>query len=309
MVTHGLLSFRSAYIEYSQQPLPINNTVPLILLFWRDTNIRISGQIFYREVSSSESQTMTLARFLLPTNVNNFNPISIFIATWNQVPPTSGLDGRNNTYQVVLMTDGWRSHVCLLYSRIQWGPRAQIGFNAGDGNRSFTVPGGLTGATLHMESFSNVGRPGLFVYQVDGKYNQEHMYVSRCAPAWCMYITIVCIMCLCINITGDEVGASSPTQLIVIQAFQTSLQLRWTNTHSDGVDHFNVYCYHTSCPYCSHLPAVHTVTTSSTTATITGLTPYTEYGCCVTAVNLNQESDCSEELLYQVIICAFIRAI
>ncbi len=68
------------------------------------------------------------------------------------------------------MTDGRRSYVCLLYSRIQWGPGAQIGFNAGDGNRSFTVPGGLTGATLHMESLSNVGRPGLFVYQVDGEY-------------------------------------------------------------------------------------------------------------------------------------------
>ena len=98
--------------------------------------------------------------------------------------------------------------------------------------------------------------------------------------------------------TGDEIGApvSSPTQLIVTQVFQMSLQLRWTNTHSDGVDHFNVYCYHTSCPYCSDLPAVHTVTTSITIATVTGLTPYTEYGCCVTAVYLNQESDCSEEL-------------
>ncbi len=120
----------------------------------------------------------------------------------------------------------------------------------------------------------------------------------------CSSIKMVIILCDCMHLSqyishaGEEIGApaSSPTQLIVIQVFQTSLQLRWTNTHSDGVDHFNVYCYHTSCPYCSHLPAVDTVTTSSTTATVTGLTPYTEYGCCVTAVNLNQESDCSEEL-------------
>ncbi len=168
MVTHGLLSFQSAYIDHYQQPLPINNTVPLILLFWSDTDIEKRGQIFYREVSNSESQTMTLARFLLPPNFNHFNPISIFIATWNQVPPNSGSDA-NNTYQVILMTDGQRSYVCLLYSRIQWGRRAQIGFNAGDGTRSFTVPGGLTGATLYMESLSNVGRPGLFVYQ-DGNY-------------------------------------------------------------------------------------------------------------------------------------------
>ncbi len=77
---------------------------------------------------------------------------------------------QQNTFQVVLMTNGQDSFACFLYEDIQWGPGAQIGFNAGDGNRSFTVPGGLTGATLHMESLSNVGRPGLFVYQVDGKY-------------------------------------------------------------------------------------------------------------------------------------------
>ncbi len=109
----------------------------------------------------------------------------------------------------------------------------------------------------------------------------------------CVYIHLITVY-----YTGDEIGAlaSSPTQLIVTRVFQMSLQLRWTNTHDDGVNNFNVYCYHTSCPYCSHLPAVHTVTTSSTIATVTGLTPYTKYGCCVTAVYLNQESDCSEEL-------------
>ena len=66
------------------------------------------------------------------------------------------------------MTDGELSYVCLLYKDVQWGSGAQIGFNAGDG-RSFTVPGGLTNQTLNMENLSNVGRPGIFIYQVNGR--------------------------------------------------------------------------------------------------------------------------------------------
>ncbi|XP_064392927.1 uncharacterized protein LOC135340507 isoform X2 [Halichondria panicea] len=266
--TNGVLSFHEGYIYYSPRPLPFTDVTPLIIPFLRDIHISCngSGEIYYRAVNGSGSYQASLLVNDYVYRETRFFPTSIFIATWHQVylyPCSSGMH-QQNTFQVVLMTNGQDSFACFLYEDIQWGPGAQIGFNAGDGNRSFTVPGGLTGATLHMESLSNVGRPGLFVYQVD----------------------------------GDEIGApaSSPTQLIVTQVFQMSLQLRWTNTHDDEVNHFNVYCYHTSCPYCSHLPAVHTVTTSSTTATVTGMTPYTEYGCCVTAVNLNQESNCSEEL-------------
>ncbi len=139
------------------------------MLFWRDTNIGNGGDIFYRE--TNESDTLLSALQLLPTKPG-FIPTSAFIATWNEVSQTrlfTTTSNDTNTYQAVLMTDGWRSFVALLYTNIEWGPRAQIGFNAGDGNRSFTVPGGLTPATLYMQSMSNVGQPGLFIYQVDGE--------------------------------------------------------------------------------------------------------------------------------------------
>ncbi len=114
---------------------------------------------------------MGLASFLVNDYVyreTRFIPTSVFIATWHQVFPF-GCMHQQNTFQVILMTNGQDSFACFLYEDIQWGAGAQIGFNAGDGTRSFTVPGGLTSATLYMESLSNVGRPGLFVYQVDGK--------------------------------------------------------------------------------------------------------------------------------------------
>ena len=74
---------------------------------------------------------------------------------------------QQNTFQIVMATDGDMSFVFLIYTDIQWGSGAQIGFNAGDGNRSFTVPGALTSQTLNFETMSNIGVPGVFIYRVD----------------------------------------------------------------------------------------------------------------------------------------------
>ena len=134
------------------------------------------GDIYYREANGSEAlrQAQSLLLHNYTSSSSGFYPTSVFIATWSEVPPFPGSLWRpgfsTNTYQVVLMTDGETSYVCFLYEDIQWGEGAGIGFNAGDGNRSFTVPGALTSETLDMENQSNVGRPGVFIYQVDGMY-------------------------------------------------------------------------------------------------------------------------------------------
>ena len=67
----------------------------------------------------------------------------------------------------MLVTDGQSSFVLFLYGEIQWG-EANIGFNAGDGTRFFTLPGVLTTATREVETQSNVGVPGIYIFQVDG---------------------------------------------------------------------------------------------------------------------------------------------
>ena len=45
---------------------------------------------------------------------------------------------------------------------------AQAGFNAGDGKRFFTLPGSGFSEILNLTSSSNVGRPGVWVFRVDG---------------------------------------------------------------------------------------------------------------------------------------------
>ncbi len=53
----------------------------------------------------------------------------------------------------------------MSYEDIQWYENANIGFNSG--NTSFSLPGAFTPNATHIDDYSNVGIPGLYVYRVD----------------------------------------------------------------------------------------------------------------------------------------------
>ena len=72
-----------------------------------------------------------------------------------------------NTFQVVIATDGQQTFVFFIYGDIEWGDDANIGFDAGDGVRSFMLPGALTNQSINVESGSNVDVRGLYIYRVD----------------------------------------------------------------------------------------------------------------------------------------------
>ena len=63
----------------------------------------------------------------------------------------------------------------FLYHDIQWSSGTTIGFNAGDGVHSYTVPESLTtDDVINVVFTSNVGIPGMYIYRVDQdpcKYN------------------------------------------------------------------------------------------------------------------------------------------
>ena len=64
--------------------------------------------------------------------------------------------------------------VFFIYGDIQWNDvvsigigGANIGFNAGDGTRSFMDPRALTNQALNIDEGSNVGVTGVYIYRVD----------------------------------------------------------------------------------------------------------------------------------------------
>ena len=54
------------------------------------------------------------------------------------------------------------------------GTPAQVGFNAGDGINYAAVPESRTGEIINIDTTSNVGVPGVWVFQV----NQETITIS-----------------------------------------------------------------------------------------------------------------------------------
>lgn len=84
----------------------------------------------------------------------------------------------------MLATDGITSFVIYQYAdgEIQWttsidsggmdgfgGNAALVGYNAGDGIRYETVPESMTAEIINITTTSNVGIPGVWVFQVDGR--------------------------------------------------------------------------------------------------------------------------------------------
>ena len=83
-----------------------------------------------------------------------------------------------NTFQAVLTTDGNSSYVYFLYRDIQWGDAGtSIGFNARNGAGGFNLPESTsTEDVLNLESLSNIGVPGAFLFRVDGASSKLTKY-------------------------------------------------------------------------------------------------------------------------------------
>ena len=92
------------------------------------------------------------------------------------------LPPQTNTFQCILATDSVDLYVIFLYADIQWttgdtldgvnnglgGNPAQVGFNAGDSQNSYSLPGSRTDDIVNIDERSNVGEPGVWVFHVSG---------------------------------------------------------------------------------------------------------------------------------------------
>ena len=92
----------------------------------------------------------------------------------------------------MLVSDGLLSFAIFLYGdgEIQWtkqnstGTPAQAGVNAGDRKLSKSVPEALTEAIINITLTSNVGVPGMWIFQVNehlinGKFYQTSIEIAH----------------------------------------------------------------------------------------------------------------------------------
>ena len=79
-----------------------------------------------------------------------------------------------NTFQCDIATDGVKSFAIFLYNEMQWVLEyfppfpARVGFSNGTSNKAYELPALGTQDILHTIAKSNVRRPGIWVFRIDG---------------------------------------------------------------------------------------------------------------------------------------------
>jgi len=183
--TNGLLSFGTNINTYrADLVLPLG--LPVIAPFLADVDTRMSGDVYYRETRDPSLLDMA-AREIHPNfpRRRNFQPLSLFIVTWDHVGYFYQQFDQTNTFQVVIASDGVDSFVMFLYPEITWirsqgknSPAvedvpAQAGFDSGDRRRYFTLPGSGNEYISEISRSSNAGVPGVWMFRVGNLYGEN----------------------------------------------------------------------------------------------------------------------------------------
>ncbi|XP_070805409.1 sushi, nidogen and EGF-like domain-containing protein 1 [Pituophis catenifer annectens] len=179
---NGVVSFGTYVSEYTPNAFPLKNGIAFVAPFWSDVDNRVSGSIFWRQTEDP----VLLSRFAADLSRYHpdisFTPMWMFIATWDKVGYYGSASDKVNTFQAVLATDGEISFILLNYADIQWttgtgndgdiytglgGIPAQAGFDSGDKENYYNIPGSRTPEILNIMKTSNVDEPGRWLFQVD----------------------------------------------------------------------------------------------------------------------------------------------
>ena len=87
----------------------------------------------------------------------------MFVATWDRVEAFSGIGGRVNTFQAVILSNGTLTFVRFNYGDIQWGGSTTlIGVSVGNRFNFITHPASLSSSVLSLDNTTAT-------YRVDSK--------------------------------------------------------------------------------------------------------------------------------------------
>ncbi len=161
--TNGILTFGAGNSAYTSVAFPISSIPPVIAAFWADVDLRPGG--------SGDENTLFYGETVIDGR-------TAFVATWHEVR-AYWQDASNgvNTFQAVLFDrsdiEAGAFDIEFNYQAINWlsgavsgGVNPQIGFDAGNGEDFLAIPGSRTAAMADLESMSNIGMPGRFVFEV-----------------------------------------------------------------------------------------------------------------------------------------------
>ncbi|XP_033100069.1 sushi domain-containing protein 2-like [Anneissia japonica] len=185
--TDGAISFLSEVSQYSSDPFPLDGDRRLIAPFWADVDTNNGGTVYYRQVlpNNNEGLADRATQIVRDTFIDqdDFRATWLFIATWDNVSYYGSTNtSLRNSFQAVLVTNGLHSFTFFHYGDIMWttdttnggspdtglgGTPAQVGFNAGDGQRSYSLPGSRNASIINIDTTTNVDVIGRWVFRTD----------------------------------------------------------------------------------------------------------------------------------------------
>ncbi|XP_011879578.1 PREDICTED: nidogen-2 isoform X2 [Vollenhovia emeryi] len=173
---NGVLSFARAMQRFFNIAFPLDD--PVISPLYTHVDTRASGKIYWSEIDSPDvlARAGGLVRSAFK-DANNFVPTHVFLATWMDVGYYNERNDKMNTYQVAISSNGTHSFVELLYPEngIQWiqgeshpnglpDAKAQAGFMSE--GKMYTLRGSGTDQIQNVDKWSNVNRPGQWLFQI-----------------------------------------------------------------------------------------------------------------------------------------------
>lgn len=183
---NGFLSFETEIPSYrSNMIIPFGYKI--VAPFFADIDIRLSGNVFYRETFDPSLRGKASQDISRAFPSVRFYPNSLFVATWDRVGYFDNQYIHTNTFQLVIASDGRDSYALFLYPErgINWirgdgkeaitsqDPDAQAGFDAGDGRRYLTLPGSGNREVQNLPGWSNCGVTGLFIFHIGNMRGQN----------------------------------------------------------------------------------------------------------------------------------------
>ncbi|XP_078061976.1 alpha-tectorin-like, partial [Mustelus asterias] len=236
---NGVVSFEAAVPQYTPNPFPLADGRAFIAPFWGDVDNTIAGNITYQEIRNANLLQRATTDINKYAPELNFQAQWIFVATWDRVAFYGSQTSKVNSFQTVLITNGFQSFIILNYGDIQWttgtasggsaqtglgGTAAQAGFNSGGSTHYFSIPGSQTSEIINIDSTSNVQQPGCWVFRTDmfsvlGGCIYNGRFIRQDDTFWTNSTCESKCTCVSNNSLACQAGACAPSELCLSSSF------------------------------------------------------------------------------------------
>jgi len=143
---------------------PLDNTAALVL-YWSKTDTNLNDYITFREISHPYKLKSLSSKFY--SKVGNFTASFGFIVTWFRVREYNINSNNTNTFQLMLLTDGFQTWAVFNYNEMMWRNilyNYEMCFIKNMDEIKYSIFSDIN----YLQKSTNINRNGIWVFRIDG---------------------------------------------------------------------------------------------------------------------------------------------